>query len=62
MKAEVGAASISHATLVIAAYGFLVSEQRLISPQPHAQRRSSRHLRYPKIIDPRRHRSVPNAT
>jgi SRSO17 transposase len=40
-----------HATLSIAAHGFLVSERSLIPPQPQA-RRSSRLLRYPKIIDP----------
>ena len=41
-----------HATLAIAAYGFLVSERSRFPPQPHAPRRSSKRLAYPKVIDP----------
>ena len=41
-----------HATLAIAAYGFLVSERSLIPPQTDPPRRSSRRLGYPKITDP----------
>jgi len=57
-----------HATLAVAAYGFLVSERSLIPPpQRRALQRSSKHLAYPKVIDPavpplRPERHVANST
>ncbi|MGH6814468.1 MAG: hypothetical protein ACREC6_02070, partial [Hyphomicrobiaceae bacterium] len=55
-----------HATLAIAAYGFLVSERETFPPQDLAPQYSSRNLPYPKIIDPeappiRLERHVPNS-
>ena len=41
-----------HATLCIAAYGFLISEQETILPQDLVPPRQSRSLPYPTIIDP----------
>jgi SRSO17 transposase len=38
-----------HATLAIAAYGFLVSERSLIPPLPPARPASSKHLHDPKV-------------
>ena len=55
-----------HATLCIAAYGFLIAEQAIIPPQDFVPPRQSRSLPYPRIIDleapparPERH--VPNS-
>ena len=41
-----------HATLCIAAYGFLISERETIPPQALPPPRSSRNLPFPKVIDP----------
>ena len=41
-----------HATLCIAAYGFLIAERALFPPQTGSGRHPSRHLSYPTIIDP----------
>ena len=41
-----------HATLCIAAYGFLISERRLFPPQALPPPRSSRNLPFPKVTDP----------
>ena len=41
-----------HATLCIAAYGFLISERETIPPQEPAPPRSARNLPFPKVIDP----------
>ncbi len=41
-----------HATLCIAAYGFLIAERARIPPQDLVPPLTSRRLRYPKIIDP----------
>ena len=41
-----------HATLCIAAYGYLVSEQGAISPRKHAPPLSSRNIAFPKVTDP----------
>ena len=41
-----------HATLCIAAYGFLIAEQATIPPQDLVAPRRSRRLAYPTIIDP----------
>ena len=42
-----------HATLAIAAYGFLVSERSRTCPlRAIAPSRTSKRLRYPKVIDP----------
>ncbi len=55
-----------HATLCIAAYGFLIAEQAMIPPQHLVPSRRSRYLPYPTIIDPeappmRPERHVPNS-
>ena len=55
-----------HATLCIAAYGFLVAEQATIPPQELVPPRQSRFLPYPTIIDPedlpsRPERHIPNS-
>ena len=41
-----------HATLCIAAYGFLIIERAALPPQANEAPRSSRYLDYPEIIDP----------
>ena len=41
-----------HATLAIAAYGFLLSERATIPPQDHAAKHRSKRLLYPKVTDP----------
>jgi hypothetical protein len=41
-----------HATLCIAAYGFLISERETIPPHDLVTLRSSRRLSYPTVIDP----------
>ena len=43
-----------HATLAIAAYGFLLSERRR-SPQDHAAKHRSKRLPCPEVSDPRFH-------
>ena len=55
-----------HATLCIAAYGFLISERETIPPQDLVAPGRSRHLRYPTVTDreapplrPERH--IPNS-
>ena len=55
-----------HATLCIAAYGFLISERRRFPPQDLVAPGRSRHLRYPTVIDPeapplRPERHIPNS-
>lgn len=55
-----------HATMCIAAYGFLVSEQETIPPQAHGAPRRSRSLTFPQIMDPadlplRTQRHIPNS-
>jgi len=55
-----------HATLCIAAYGFLIAEQATIPPQDVVPPRRSRYLPYPTIIAPeapplRPERHVPNS-
>jgi hypothetical protein len=49
-----------HATLCIAAYGFLIAERGALSPQDRLAPRSSRDLQFPTIPTPRRRRSAPN--
>jgi hypothetical protein len=52
-----------HATLCIAAYGFLIAERGAIPPQNHVPPRSSRATCHSRgLPTQRRHRSVPNAT
>lgn len=41
-----------HATLCIAAYGFLISERETIPPQQRLPLGCSRRLRFPKVTDP----------
>jgi hypothetical protein len=55
-----------HATLRIAAYGFLVSERETIPPQDLVPPRRSRNLPFPPVIDPeappiRPERHIPNS-
>jgi SRSO17 transposase len=55
-----------HATLCIAAYGFLIAEQATIPPQERAPPRSSKNLPFPKVTDPaaapsRPERHIPNS-
>ena len=55
-----------HATLCIAAYGFLISERETIPPSRTACRRVSRRPAFPTVIDPeappiRPERHVPNS-
>ena len=55
-----------HATLCIAAYGFLIAERGAIPPQHKASPRSSRDLPFPPVTDPeappiRPERHVPNS-
>jgi SRSO17 transposase len=55
-----------HATLCIAAYGFLVSERETIPPQDLVPPRCSRNLSYPTVTDPedpplRPERHIPNS-
>jgi SRSO17 transposase len=55
-----------HATLCIAAYGFLISQREAIPPQDQAVPLSSRNLAYPAVTDPadppvRPERHVPNS-
>jgi hypothetical protein len=55
-----------HATLCIAAYGFLISERETIPPQEIVPPRSSRNLPYAKVTSPedpplRPERHVPNS-
>jgi len=55
-----------HATLCIAAYGFLVSERETIPPQALVPPGRSRHLPFPTVTDPeapplRTQRHVPNS-
>jgi hypothetical protein len=55
-----------HATLCIAAYGFLISERETIPPRRLAPPRSSRNLSFPLITDPvappiRTERHIPNS-
>ncbi len=55
-----------HATLCIAAYGFLISERETIPPQQHVPPRCSRRLQFPQVIDPedpplRPERHIPNS-
>jgi hypothetical protein len=51
-----------HASLCIAAYGFLVAERCLFPPARRLTRRGSRHLRYPKASAARHPRSGLNGT
>lgn len=41
-----------HATLCIAAYGFLITERSAIPPQPSDASHPSKHLKYPRASDP----------
>ena len=41
-----------HASLCIAAYGFLVSERRRFPPQLQLAPRAAKHLAFPTVIDP----------
>jgi hypothetical protein len=55
-----------HATLCIAAYGFLISERETIPPQHLVPPRCSRRLAFPKVTDPedpplRPERHIPNS-
>jgi len=55
-----------HATMCIAAYGFLISETETIPPRDRAPPGCSRNLSYPKVTDPedpplRPERHVPNS-
>ena len=55
-----------HATLCIAAYGFLISETKQFPPQDHATPLSSKNIPFPQAIDPadppiRPERHVPNS-
>jgi SRSO17 transposase len=55
-----------HATLCIAAYGFLLSERGAFPPQDNAASFSSKNIPYPEVIDPadlptRPERHVPNS-
>jgi SRSO17 transposase len=55
-----------HATLCIAAYGFLISERGTIPPQDLVARGRSRHLRYSTVTNPeapplRPERHIPNS-
>ncbi len=55
-----------HATMCIAAYGFLISERETIPPQDLVPPCQSRYLAYPTIIDPedppaRPERHIPNS-
>jgi hypothetical protein len=55
-----------HATLCIAAYGFLVSEREMIPPQDLVTPLGSKNLPFPKVIDPeappqRTERRLPNS-
>jgi len=55
-----------HATLCIAAYGFLISEREAIPPQQRVPPRSSRNLSFPQVTDPeepplRPERHIPNS-
>jgi SRSO17 transposase len=55
-----------HATLCIAAYGFLIAERGAIPPQGHVSPRSSRDLPFPRVTDPealpiRPERHIPNS-
>jgi hypothetical protein len=55
-----------HATLCIAAYGFLIAERATIPPQDLVPPRRSRRLSYPRVIDPedppsRPERHIPNS-
>ena len=55
-----------HATLCIAAYGFLISERETIPPQELVPPRCSRNLPYPTVTDPeepplRPERHIPNS-
>ena len=55
-----------HATLCIAAYGFLVSEREMISPRHLVPPLGSRNLPFPKVTDPeappiRPERHIPNS-
>ena len=56
-----------HATLCIAAYGFLISERETIPPSgPRSTSAASRDLPYPRVIDPeapplRPERHIPNS-
>jgi DDE family transposase len=55
-----------HATLCIAAYGFLISERETIPPQERGPPRSSRNLAFPQGTDPeelplRPERHIPNS-
>src|SRR5471030_446495 len=46
-----GEASINHATLCIAAHGFLIVERAALPPQENDAPHSSRYLDYPEVID-----------
>jgi hypothetical protein len=55
-----------HATLCIAAYGFLIAERGAIPPQDHVSPRSSRDLPFSTVTDPeappiRPERHIPNS-
>ena len=55
-----------HATLCIAAYGFLIAERGAIPPQDHVSPRRSRDLPFPTVTDPeappiRPERHIPNS-
>ena len=55
-----------HATLCIAAYGFLIAEREPFPPQHQVSARSSRDLSFPRVIDPeappiRPERHIPNS-
>jgi len=55
-----------HATLCIAAYGFLISERETIPPSASPSVNSSKRLAFPKITDPaapplRTERHIPNS-
>ena len=65
-RRKVGRGFHHHATLCIAAYGFLLSERETIPPQEIMPPRSSRNLPYAKVTSPedpplRPERHVPNS-
>jgi hypothetical protein len=51
-----------HATLCIAAYGYLVSERDAFPPREHAKPLSSRNIAFPKVTDPEDPQSGLNVT
>lgn len=51
-----------HASLCIAAYGFLVSLRETIPPQRHLKAKAAKRLAFPRLPTPRRRRSDPSGT